>query len=169
VVPLAPVLPVVPAPPLAPVGKTEKGFWTASAAAKPEGVPNETSRAISYVIAAAKLTAPVAGCPGVATCHAKQISELETKEIAEGKKGMAGCKAVAAADPNLLEEPVAESGNLCAYTGTESKIDMAPTGVRNVLGESGSSAGGALIGYEIVNVLEASETARGQGTYAVTG
>jgi hypothetical protein len=159
-----------PLPSVLPQGKTERGAWIATSSSKPELSPFETVASISFTVPLAKnLEGPASGCPGAATCHAKELSATETKEIAEGKKAMAGCKAVASADPTLLEEPVAESGNLCAYTGAEENTDMLPTGILNVQRTSGSSRTGAIIGYEVSVFGEPVINARGQGTWAVTG
>jgi hypothetical protein len=79
---------------------------------------------------------------------------------------------------NLLEEPVAEPGNLCVYTGcantsvlrgcVEDRFEMEKTGIFNVGGQFGASPAGASIGYEN-ETLGVEGYVRASGTWAVTG
>jgi hypothetical protein len=151
-------------------GATETGAWIVSS---PHSdvlpFPQEAAR-ISFPIplAVERLTGPSAGCPAIETCHAKYVTKPETEEIAAGTLAMPGCKAVAAADPTLLEHPVAESGNLCVYAGFEKLTNAGLSNVINNVGETGASATGAAIAFETL-AGGIPSFVKAQGTWAVTG
>jgi hypothetical protein len=147
------------------LGGTEKetGVWIITT---PHGA-NESAfhlalAEISFPVPLAKKLHGEATCPtsqAKVTCPGKQMTALETKEIAEGKKAMPGCKATAGAvspgepsekDRHLLEEPEVEPGNLCVYTGVEEMSTvplMSKQGTFTVEGENGVSPTGASVGY----------------------
>jgi hypothetical protein len=98
------------------------------------------------------------------------LTLAQTNSIKAGTLAIPGCKATAAVDANLLEEPVAESGNLCVYTGVEEVAGghSSASGVLNALGEAASNPTGAAVGYEVVSNEEPAASS-GQGSWAVTG
>src|SRR5262249_26072790 len=115
---------------------------------------------------------PCQETPGFATCHASQWNLKETNEIINGTKGATGCTGtVAAPHPNLLAEPVAESGHLCAYTGVELRSEPVSAfrqGFVRPNGEAGASQTGAMLSY--ANEVVASEgLSIVSGSWAVTG
>jgi hypothetical protein len=123
---------------------------------------------------AAKIVNPSSGCqesPGGANCLAKHWNLKETNEIINGLKGATGCTGtVAAPHPNLLAEPVAESGHLCAYTGMEELSEPAATrqGIINPEGEAGAWRTGAMIAYAN-EITGTPGLVRAQGSWAVKG
>jgi hypothetical protein len=152
-------------------GQTERGYWSMETASATQTTPFATTSTISYTLPDVSITNTAIGCassPKTAGCPVKQMSKLETEQMAAGALAMPGCKNNTEKDPNLLEEPVAESGNVCAYTGVEELSNTVRTGILNVQGSEGASPTGAFIQFEN-ELAGAIGNGRSAGTWAVTG
>jgi hypothetical protein len=173
--PTGPGLPATLAP-----GASETGVWIVATPHVTELAPILSGTDINFQVPLAggikNSAVECAGNPAETKslpCNAKEMNLAETKEIISGAKGMPGCKATPAADPNLLEEPVAESGHFCAYTGVEELSGSGSTlavkqGLIQVNGEAGVSPGGAMIAYA-PEEIGAEGLVRAQGSWAVKG
>jgi hypothetical protein len=152
-----------PAPPATlPVGKTEMGFWSASAGEVPEIPPHATSGQISFPI---PLAAPLTEVH-VHYMTAPVTAELETNP----SKTILGCKTSKTETIHPLEKPVAESGNLCVYTGFQELGDARFLAIINTSNAPGASRFGADLYFE-VETPEPVEEMKIQvlGTWAVKG
>jgi hypothetical protein len=147
-------------------GKTEVGYWSVSTGHLPEAPPHVSQGRISF---------PVPLKKRLSEQHVRYLQPKEVREVAEGKRAVKACKAAAGADPNLLEEPVAEPGYLCVYAGFQEEEDEEEVGIVGT-GEHEAEAGryGASVEFRLREIpSEESEFERdglrAQGTWAVTG
>jgi hypothetical protein len=136
--------------------------------------PNATTAVISTPLTGGTLTNPAAGCPTAPKttvgCHAVQYSLAETQAIAAGTTNAPGCKDKTEKDATLLEEPVADPGHVCAYTGVEEKSTVAAPmgkgGINRANGEAGLSPNGGVILFEQEEIAPAVANIKTQGTWA---
>ena len=154
-----------PRPATLPPGDSETGAWAVATSKEPQLPPKAAIYEISFAI---PLPEPLD------KEHVHYIMESKRKEIEEGLETEPGCKAVAAADPTLLEKPLAEPGNLCVYAGKEitlpSAADVSFQEISNLLGEAGASTTGAGLPFQALESKLAKEKKiklKAQGTWAV--
>jgi hypothetical protein len=166
-------------------GHKEVGYFSAVAGHEPENPPYKTVGNISFPIPLPK---------ALEESHAHYIDKSERQELERGFREeevenpvtkefetvkvefhVPGCyqPKLEETDPNLLEEPKAETGNLCVYAGLETLSplgDALLVGIANENGAAGASAQGAAVEFEGVNPQEIAikrVKIRVQGTWAV--
>jgi hypothetical protein len=127
-----------------PSGKTERGFWVATAPSFPE-VGRLNTAVISFPIPLAKASTKV-----------NYLTNAQTKA------GTTECPKTEA-----LEKPQAAKGVMCVYTGQENLTNAAFKSITNASGVSGDSLTGASVAFEATGV-EAANNIVVQGTWAVT-
>ena len=97
---------------------------------------------------------------------ASERAELETNQI----KTIPGCKSSAAETVHPLEKPVAESGNLCVYTGFQELGDARFLAIINTSNAPGASRFGADLYFEVETPEPVEEmNIQVLGTWAVKG
>jgi len=143
-----------------PVGNSEVGVWGAFAGEEPELAPLYlTGGNVSFVV-------PI---PEVINeeSHAIYLNAAETAE--EDSMRPAAKKEHCT---GTLNEPTAESGYMCVYTGLEEKSENAEFhGIIRANGQDGVQRTGAEVSFEVLEPPRAPEVSRlnVRGTWAVTG
>jgi hypothetical protein len=146
------------------LGEKESGYFAVNAWRQAEEVTKQMSDRITF-------KCPLPERLGKERVH--YMSEKKTKEISEGLETEPGCKAELGADPTLLEEPLAEPGNLCVYEGHATYLPTALAAhflaIENPLGEEGASTVGAGLIWEDSDAATKGKIIRiaAQGTWAV--
>jgi len=146
-------------------GASETGVWGASSLMEPVVPPWLTQGGISF---------PIPLKARLVETKVHYVPVALTKELAEGKAGktVKGCKATAAADPKLLEEPVAEAGNLCVYAGVEVLENAEFIGVGTAGEANGAEKQGAFVQFRVKEIPDEENgfiatAIRARGTWAV--